>query len=456
MIEKIKHFIQNPVKKVAIIKTRDYERVSGLIKDTVVNINLTHQTEFRVKTFVPAQDLFTEAEFTSLGDFMKSLTKTDIGIVWLEELDSTVVVAGYHFCPAKVFILTPVFTPGVKEDAYVSVLQDEYSYDPLELVNSVNHILARKEKRLDVEEGIVELFKGLSSVEASQIIWDACLENDFQLTRKFVLQKKQKIFEKDSTLQLMVPADVDTAVGLEHVAHIILNSYKSGIGKGTLLLGIAGCGKTLLAENLAREVPVIKFNLGRIYSKYVGESEERLEGALQRLEAFGEGIVFIDEIEKAMANTSFGNDGGVSMRVLGLLLGWMQRRRGNLYMLGTANRLDMLPPELVRPERWDFIFGITFPPQKIMAQIITYYAQKYSLEEEPELLKENYLTPADVSSIYRAAKMTGLPVKDASKLVKRTRNLYPTVEETLKLINKFSVPVWDIDESGRINVLPIL
>ena len=456
MFYKIKSFIQNPVKRIAIIKTRDYERVSGLIKDTIISVNLTHQTEFKVKTFIPSQDLFTETEFTSLGDFLKSLTKSDIGVIWLEELDAAVVVAGYHFCPAKVFVLTPVFNPSVKEDAYVSVLSDEYTYDPQELIRLANQLLEKKGKELVVEDGTLEIFRGLSSVEASQIIWDACLENDFQLTRKFVLQKKQRIFEKDSTLQLMVPADVDTAVGLEHVAHIILNSYKSGIGKGTLLLGIAGCGKTLLAENLAREVPVIKFNLGRIYSKYVGESEERLEGALQRLEAFGEGIVFIDEIEKALASTTFGNDGGVSMRVLGLLLGWMQRRKGNLYLMGTANRIDMLPPEIIRPERWDFIFGITFPPKKVMTQVVKYYAEKYQLEEEPELLKEDYLTPADVSSIYRAAKMTGLPVREAAKLVKRTRNLYPTVEETLKLINKFSVQVWDIDESGRINVLPIL
>jgi ATP-dependent Clp protease ATP-binding subunit ClpA len=210
-------------------------------------------------------------------------------------------VVSYHFGPGKLFVLIPAYTPTVKEDAYTSIITDDYSFDINKLILDIaSQVVKNKKKPLEVEEGVDTYFKGLSYIEASQTIWDACIENNFQLTKKFVLEKKQRIFEKDHTLQLITPQEVDKAVGLEHVARIIMNSYKSGIGKGTLLLGIAGCGKTLLAENLAREVPVIKFNLGRIYSKYVGESEERLEGALQRLEAFGEGIVFVDEIEKAL------------------------------------------------------------------------------------------------------------------------------------------------------------
>jgi AAA+ superfamily predicted ATPase len=457
MTEKIIAFLRNPVKKIAVIKTRDYKRVSDVIQSAVINLNLQFNTELKVKTFIPGQSLYTEVEYTDLSEFLKALQKDQIGVVWLSELEAEIAVASYHFCQGKIFILTPVYIPSVKEDVYTSVISDEYSYDVAAIISQVdNQIIKNKNRHLEIEEGVDACFKGLSYIEASQTIWDACIENNFQLTKKFVLEKKQRIFEKDHTLQLITPQEVDKAVGLEHVARIIMNSYKSGIGKGTLLLGIAGCGKTLLAENLAREVPVIKFNLGRIYSKYVGESEERLEGALQRLEAFGEGIVFVDEIEKALASTTFGNDGGVSMRVLGLLLGWMQRRKGNLYMLGTANRLDMLPPELIRPERWDFIFGITFPPQKVLSQVIQYYAEKYQLETEMDLLKEEYITPADISSIYRAAKMTGLPVKEAARLVKRTRNLYPEVEVTLKLINKFSVPVWDLDETGRVNILPLI
>ncbi len=134
---------------------------------------------------------------------------------------------------------------------------------------------------------------------------------------------------------------------------------------------------------------------------------------------------------------------GVDARVLGELLSWLQDRSTEQYFIATANNIKKLPLEVIRPERWDFILGLTPPPSYIRKQIIDYYAQKYKLPFDEELARIENITPADIASIYRTGSVIGL--QKARRYTKLTKDLAEHFEESLLLVKKYSVLVYEED-----------
>ena len=125
--------------------------------------------------------------------------------------------------------------------------------------------------------------------------------------------------------------------------------------KGILLLGVQGCGKSLLAKAVAGGfgVPLVRLDFGTLYAKYHGETEANLRAALAQAEQLVPCVLWIDEIEKGLAAGSADGDGGVSRRVLGYLLTWMAERRSSVFLVATANQVQELPAELLRKGRFD-------------------------------------------------------------------------------------------------------
>ena len=132
--------------------------------------------------------------------------------------------------------------------------------------------------------------------------------------------------------------------------------------RGVLLTGVPGCGKSLVARTLARTwaMPLLLFDPARLYGPYVGESEERLREALASAEAMAPAVLWIDEIEKGLASGSE-TDSGVSKRLLGTFLRWMQDRPDGVFIVATSNDVRALPPELLRKGRFDEIFFVDLP-----------------------------------------------------------------------------------------------
>jgi SpoVK/Ycf46/Vps4 family AAA+-type ATPase len=137
-----------------------------------------------------------------------------------------------------------------------------------------------------------------------------------------------------------------------------------------LLTGIPGCGKSLIAKTLARswELPLVLLDPARLYRKYVGESERRLDDALSTVDALAPVVLWIDEIEKGFATGD--GDGGVAVRVLGTFLRWMQDRSGDVFVVATANDVSALPPEFLRKGRFDEIFFVDLPDEKARRAIL--------------------------------------------------------------------------------------
>jgi SpoVK/Ycf46/Vps4 family AAA+-type ATPase len=153
--------------------------------------------------------------------------------------------------------------------------------------------------------------------------------------------------------------------------------------RGVLLTGVPGCGKSLVAKTLANTwaLPLVLLDPSRLYSKYIGESEQRLNAALSTVEAMAPAVLWIDEIEKGLASSGDA-DGGVSRRLLGTFLRWMQERGGDVFMVATANDVSALPPELLRRGRFDEIFFVDLPGTDERAEILSVHLTKR--ERDPQ------------------------------------------------------------------------
>lgn len=132
--------------------------------------------------------------------------------------------------------------------------------------------------------------------------------------------------------------------------------------RGLLLVGVQGCGKSLVAKAVAAQwdLPLLRLDVGRLMAGLVGASEENIRQALRMAEALGPVVLWVDEIEKGFAGTGQG-DGGTAARVLATFLTWLQEKEAPVFVVATANHLDRLPPELARKGRFDEIFFVDLP-----------------------------------------------------------------------------------------------
>ena len=144
--------------------------------------------------------------------------------------------------------------------------------------------------------------------------------------------------------------------------------------KGVLVTGVPGCGKSWSAKCVAAawKLPLLKLDMGRIYSSLVGSSEEHIRQVLQVAEAVAPCVLWLDEIEKGLPRpgTHIG-DSGVSLRVLGTFLTWMQEKQSSVFVFATANQIDLLPPEILRKGRFDEIFFVDLPNEEERREILS-------------------------------------------------------------------------------------
>jgi len=192
-----------------------------------------------------------------------------------------------------------------------------------------------------------------------------------------VLEEKRQAIARSELLEYCpaqaTPADIG---GLETLKHWLdqrhqafseeARSYGLPLPRGVLLVGPQGTGKSLTARAVARSwaMPLLRLDVGRLFSGLVGASEARTREMIQRAEAMAPCVLWIDEIDKGFAFGDAGRsrgDGGTSQRVLASLLTWMAEKTSAVFVVATANGIDKLPPELLRKGRFDEIFLLELP-----------------------------------------------------------------------------------------------
>jgi SpoVK/Ycf46/Vps4 family AAA+-type ATPase len=245
---------------------------------------------------------------------------------------------------------------------------------------------------------IVRNLRGLTARQARQVILDSVIPDqrfDISDCNK-VLAEKRKQFQSTGLLEFVeAPVDLSQIGGLNKLKswlnqrHNALSDEAIEFGipapRGVLMLGVQGAGKSLSAKAVATswQRPLLRLDVGALYDKYIGESERRLRDALRQAEMMSPIILWIDEIEKAFASAaSQSTDGGLSKRMFGTLLTWMQEHTQPVFLIATANDIEALPPELLRKGRFDEIFFVDLPGLESRHEILKIHIAKRKRKPE--------------------------------------------------------------------------
>jgi SpoVK/Ycf46/Vps4 family AAA+-type ATPase len=238
-------------------------------------------------------------------------------------------------------------------------------------------------------EKLVQAALGLTSAQAQRVFAKAIVSNGRLDDRdiNLVTEEKKQIIRESQALEFYAVHETPGDVGglgvlkewlrlRERAFSQEARNYGLPAPKGIALIGIPGTGKSLTAKMIGGlwQLPLLRLDVGSLFGSLVGESEERTQKALQLAETVAPCILWIDEIEKAF---SFGgSDGGVSKRVFGTILTWMQEKTAPCFVVATANDISSLPPELLRKGRFDEIFFLDLPTAAERKEIFTVHLKK--------------------------------------------------------------------------------
>lgn len=252
--------------------------------------------------------------------------------------------------------------------------------------------VVREGGRIEVElqkeqaHQLVQAARGLTLAEAENAFAKAVAADqklsisDLQL----VLEEKKQVVRKSGLLEYFDErTDLGEVGGYDELKRWLGNrrhaftdaARRFGLPepKGLMLLGVQGCGKSLTAKAVASSwgLPLLRLDIGRIFSGLVGSSEQNLREAIRVAESVAPAVLWVDEIEKGLSGlgSSGHGDGGVTARIFGHLLTWMQEKTAPVFVVATANRIDALPPELLRKGRFDEIFFVDLPQTSERATI---------------------------------------------------------------------------------------
>jgi AAA+ superfamily predicted ATPase len=293
-----------------------------------------------------------------------------------------------------VLIIAPTFRLPEELEKDVSVVDVPLpgKSDLMQLLRQIARAVTR-DKKVTVDlngpqaEALISAAHGLTLAEAENAFAKAIArDNRLDVTDlKLILEEKSQVIRKSGLLEYHAAeatlADVGGLASLKRWLDRRQNAFSNAARefglpspKGLLLLGVQGCGKSLTAKAIAAswKLPLVRLDLGRIYSGLVGSSEENLRKAIRAIESLAPAVLWVDELEKGLAGAGgSNNDTGVSARVFGTLLTWLQEKTAPVFVVATANRIEALPPELLRKGRFDETFFIDLPSETDRKEILS-------------------------------------------------------------------------------------
>lgn len=288
-----------------------------------------------------------------------------------------------------IILMSPVQEVPVELEKEVVVL--DFRLPNMSELNQVLSAELEKSRTASIStEGREKLLKaalGLTRDEAEKVFRKSRVMAG-QLTEEevdIVLSEKKQLIRRNGILDYIEEDEtIDSVGGLEELKHWLkqrsnafterAREYGLPQPKGMLILGVPGCGKSLIAKTTARlwGLPLLRLDMGRVYDgSMVGRSEANLRSALRTAESISPAVLFIDEIDKAFAGSagSADSDGGTSSRIFGSFLTWMQEKTSPVFVIATANRVERLPSEFLRKGRFDEIFFVDLPNEEERKEI---------------------------------------------------------------------------------------
>ena len=255
-----------------------------------------------------------------------------------------------------------------------------------------------KQARVDLDaegrERLLQAALGLTLGEAENV-FAKIIVKDGRLSGEDVQEvfaEKQQIIRKSGLLEYYATEESFARVGGLTVLKDWLNKRSQAFSnearafglpppKGVLMLGVQGCGKSLCAKAVSTQwrLPLLRFDMGRMFNSFVGSSEENVRRAIAVAESVAPAILWVDEIDKAFAGAqgSGASDGGTTARVFGTFLTWLSEKTAPVFVVATANDISQLPPELLRKGRLDEIFFVDLPATEERLEIFHIHLEKH-------------------------------------------------------------------------------
>ncbi len=290
-------------------------------------------------------------------------------------------IASFRGAQKTIVLMSPVQQVPIELEKDVAVLDF-----PMPDMAELNQVLSQqleqiRNRRITTEtrEKLLKAALGLTRDEAEKVYRKAHVTAG-QLTEgevDIVLSEKKQLIRRNGILEYIEEDEtIDSVGGLEELKRWLTQrsnafterarEYGLPQPKGMLILGVPGCGKSLIAKTTSRlwGLPLLRLDMGRVYDgSMVGRSEANLRNALKTAESISPAILFIDELDKAFAGSSGSadSDGGTSSRIFGSFLTWMQEKNSPVFVMATANRVERLPGEFLRKGRFDELFFVDLP-----------------------------------------------------------------------------------------------
>jgi SpoVK/Ycf46/Vps4 family AAA+-type ATPase len=292
-------------------------------------------------------------------------------------------IASFQGTQKVIILMSPVQQVPIELEKEVVVL--DFALPDLPALDKVltQQLDQARQNRLTApgREKLLKASLGLTKDEAEKVYRKAYVKRG-KITEDevdIVLSEKKQLIRRNGILEFIEEDEtIDSVGGLDELKGWLVQrsgafterarAYGLPQPKGMLILGVPGCGKSLIAKTTSRlwGLPLLRLDMGRVYDgSMVGRSEANLRGALKTAESISPAILFIDELDKAFAGTtgSADSDGGTSSRIFGSFLTWMQEKTSPIFVMATANRVEKLPGEFLRKGRFDEIFFVDLPTQ---------------------------------------------------------------------------------------------
>ncbi|MCF7975101.1 MAG: AAA family ATPase [Phycisphaerae bacterium] len=248
-----------------------------------------------------------------------------------------------------------------------------------------------------LKERIVHALLGLTLNEGENVLARALVQGRglSEQSLEVINHEKKQIIRKNGLLEYYDAQEgMESVGGLDHLKDwllkrkIVFTNQARDFGlpapRGVLLLGVQGCGKSLMAKTISTlwKLPILRFDVGRVFGSLVGSSEQNMRRAIQIAESVSPVIFWIDEIDKAFRGSrgSSSTDSGTSSRVFSTFLTWMSEKKHPVFVVATANDVASLPPELLRKGRFDEIFFVDLPSQQEREAIFGIHLTKRKLD----------------------------------------------------------------------------
>ena len=270
-------------------------------------------------------------------------------------------------------------------------------------------------------EQVLDAASGLTRAEAESA-FSLSLVRHGKITPETTWELKTQTLKKSGLLELYRgDASFDDLGGLDALKSFckraLTRSRDRVKAKGVMLLSPPGCGKSQICKALGNESgrPVILLDVGALMGSLVGQTESRTRQALKIIDAMGKSVVLLDECDKAFGSAvGSSGDSGVSSRMFGTFLTWLNDRESDSFVVCTANDVQKLPPEFARAERFDSVFFVDLPENEERALIWKQYIAAYELDPEQAKPKDESWTGAEIKACCRLSALLDVPLKQAA------------------------------------------